>query len=420
MSKLFGHNFGTVYRFEMIRTMKKKMFWLSILIVPAIIFIIAGISVFSQKTSHDNIEAARNASYKIAIIDDSGLINKDDIAGTGAHLTRDLAGSERDLMSKKLDAVIHYPKNLSNMPVTIDQNYIGMMEGGRYEDISKDILSKSAKRRMSDNLTSMTKSTVRYNTQNYRDGKPINPIAEMIAPGALIVVFYLILSVYGSMMVNSTTEEKENRVTEIILTTINSRTFISAKIMAYISLIFVQIFEMVGILVLVFAGLRIFKPEFAGGIIPFISQIPLDPVRLGVGFGIFVLSLMLICGALVGMGAVSPTAKEASQYTGIVMMLVFIPLYALNIYITAKADLVAQILMYFPFTAPIPLLVRNAMGYLTMQDVAIVFTIMIVSIIVVMLLAAKLFQIGAISYNKKLSLKSLGFVKKVSKLFGKA
>ena len=46
---------------------------------------------------------------------------------------------------------------------------------------------------------------------------------------------------FGNQMLNSTIEEKENRVIEMILTTIEARTLIIGKIISLIVLAFIQI-----------------------------------------------------------------------------------------------------------------------------------------------------------------------------------
>ena len=74
----------------------------------------------------------------------------------------------------------------------------------------------------------------------YRDGEIHNPIQEMILPGVFLVLFYFLISFFGNQMLTSTTEEKENRVIEMILTTIEARTLIVGKIISLIILAFIQ------------------------------------------------------------------------------------------------------------------------------------------------------------------------------------
>ena len=53
-NRFFGHNFSTVFRFEVIRMLKKKSFWLSILAFPVLIVGVFGIIFLSNMQSQKN------------------------------------------------------------------------------------------------------------------------------------------------------------------------------------------------------------------------------------------------------------------------------------------------------------------------------------------------------------------------------
>ena len=54
--RFLGHNFGIVYRFEVVRMLKKPSFWISILAFPALMALIFGISFIASKSTIDNAE----------------------------------------------------------------------------------------------------------------------------------------------------------------------------------------------------------------------------------------------------------------------------------------------------------------------------------------------------------------------------
>ena len=56
-----------------------------------------------------------------------------------------------------------------------------------------------------------------------------------------LVIFYVSIILLSNQMLNSTLEEKENRVTEMILTTLNPTTLIIGKIIALFMVGLVQI-----------------------------------------------------------------------------------------------------------------------------------------------------------------------------------
>ena len=66
-----------------------------------------------------------------------------------------------------------------------------------------------------------------------------------------------------------------------------------------------------------------------------------------------------------------------------------------------------QFFSYFPLTAPIPLLLRNAVGNLPAHEAVIAVAILAISAFVAVVVAVKLFRYGAMQYDSKLSLSVL-------------
>lgn len=102
-----------------------------------------------------------------------------------------------------------------------------------------------------------------------------------------------------------------------------------------------------------------------------------------------------------------PTAKEANQFIGIVFMLIFGPLYAASLFISAPESPFVQFLTLFPLTAPIPLLLRNAVGNLHSWEILVAIPILIISALIVLALAVRVFRFGALEYNRKMSFKEI-------------
>jgi hypothetical protein len=188
---------------------------------------------------------------------------------------------------------------------------------------------------------------------------------------------------FGNQMLTSTVEEKENRVIEMILTTVKTKTLIVGKILALITLAFLQ-----GILVIAPALLAyfIFKDSLSLPAID-LSGIPFDWYRITAAILIFISSFLFFTGLLVAIGAASPTAKEAGGFIGVVMMLLFGPLYAASLFISSPESPFVQFMTLFPLTAPIPALLRNAVGNLSQVETILVIVILAISAYVTMIIA---------------------------------
>ena len=200
-------------------------------------------------------------------------------------------------------------------------------------------------------------------------------------------------------MLTSTTEEKENRVIEMILTTIEARTLIVGKIISLIILAIVQ-----GLLVVlpVLIGYLFFHDQLKLPSVD-LSSLPVDPLRIGIGFLAFASSFMMFTGLLVAIGAAVPTAKEAGSFFGVVMILLFGPLYAVSMFISMPDAPLVKFLSLFPLTSPIPLMLRNAAG----SEAVIGIALLAVSAAIIMAIAVRIFRFGALEYNRKLSAKEI-------------
>ena len=126
-----------------------------------------------------------------------------------------------------------------------------------------------------------------------------------------------------------------------------------------------------------------------------------------IGFVIFALSFILFTGLLVAVGAIMPTAKEAGSVLGIVYVALFAPLYAVTLFVSSPHSAIVQFLSYFPLTAPIPLMLRNAVGNLTTPEALIAIAILLVSSVFAIWIGIKAFKYGALEYDRKVNIFSV-------------
>ena len=115
----------------------------------------------------------------------------------------------------------------------------------------------------------------------------------------------------------------------------------------------------------------------------------------------------LFTGTTVAIGAVMPNAKDAGNIFGILIILMVLPLYAASLVISDPQGPVVQIFTYFPYSAPITAMLRNAFGALSGWEAAIVIIELFVLSAIVLQIAVRLFRTGSIEYNNKVSLKAV-------------
>jgi ABC-2 type transport system permease protein len=397
------HNLGTVFRFEVSRTLKKKSFWIMALSFPLLIMIVFVIVFFSNKTTDEAAQQTKNQQFSIAVTDESGVVSPAIIGALKAQQVTDKQGTIDKVLDGKLDAYFYYPKDLNKNKVEVYAKDVGLFNNGRYEGVAKLLLQQSIAGKVDPQTTAILQDKVNFNSVTYKNGKQFDGFKELIAPGLFLVMFYFLIAMFGSQMLTSTTEEKENRVIEMILTTIEARTLIIGKILSLIVLAGIQICI---ILVPTIVGYLLFREQLQLPSLD-LTQIPLDPLRISIGAAIFTLSFLLFTGLLVAIGAAAPTAKEAGGFFGVIMILIFGPLYAFTLFISQPDSMLVKILSFFPLTAPIPLMLRNAVGNLSVIDALIAIAILAVSAVIALAIAVRMFRYGALEYSRRLSLSVL-------------
>ena len=397
------HNLSTVIQFEVLRTLKKKTFWLMALLFPVMIGVIFGIVYFSNIATMQAAEDLQDQSFTVAVTDTSGIVNPDLLAALQTKSVDSREEGVEAVESGILDAYIYIPADLTTQSVQVYAQEVGIFEDSRYGALATTLLNESAAPSVNANLTTIIRDSVNVESTYYRDGEIYDPIRHLIAPGLFLVLLYAIIVIFGNQMLVSTTEEKENRVIEMILTMVEARTLVTGKI---ISLAILGLVQAAVIVVPLIIGYALFHNELALPTVD-LSAIPFDWARIAVGAILFVVSFLLFTGLLVAIGAATPTAKEANGFFGVVVILLFGPLYAAPLFISSPDQPFVQVLSYFPLTAPIPLLLRNAIGNLEWWQFAISTGILILTTVLIIALAVRVFQYGALEYSRRLKLKDI-------------
>ncbi len=396
------HNLSTVITFEVIRVLKKKSFWAMVFGFPIMIGAIFGIVFLSNNATRDAADKLKEQTFSIAITDDSHLLSPQITSAFHAKMTTKEAGIAA-VKNGTVDAYFYYPADVSAHHIEIYGKNVGLFENGRYSSVALALLSQSVQNTVSPQIRTVLQNAAASDTTIYRDGRAYDPFKEMILPGIFLVLFYVLMSFFAGQALTSTTEEKENRVIEMILTTIEARTLIIGKIISLIVLMLIQ-----GVLVVapVLIGYLLFRDQLNLPNID-LSGLPVDWARIGVAAVIFALSFAFFTGVLVLIGATMPTAREANQFMGFVMIALYGPLYAVSLFISMPDAPIVRFLSLFPLTSPIPLLMRNAAGNLQPWEIAAGALILLASSIFVLILAVRVFRFGALEYSRKVSLKEM-------------
>jgi ABC-2 type transport system permease protein len=399
------HNLGTVLRFEVIRTLKKPTFWISILSVPFFGAILFAIIYFTSTTTQDAVKKTEQEKFSFAVVDESNRITPNVVTDAGGTLTLDPAQAIERVESGKLDAFFHYPKDLSKQSIQIYNENAGIVNNDKYVDAAKALLDTAITQKMDPATIAVINGSVKIEQKNYENGSEVNFIGRMAMPAVFLIIFYMVIVFLSNQMLTSTTEEKENRVTEMILTSIKSRSLIIGKILALLILGVVQIITLILPIIAAYILAReaLNIPDITG----IINTIQFEFWPIFIGSFLLIGSLLLFTGLCVAIGAAVPTAKEANSFFGFVIIFLVAPFWITSLIMNNVNVPVVHIFSYFPLTAPVTLMLRNTFGNLTPTEGIIGIIIVLVSSIAIMTVAIRLFRFGTLEYSNRISLGSI-------------
>ena len=398
-----SHNLKTVIGFEFFRIIRKRRFWVTTLAIPAALAIVFGLVIISGDSSSSTVDAQKDERLAFQYTDASGLVT-DALAGSfGGTRTSDNAGAIAAVRAGTLEAYFAFPADLAKQPIRVYGTDKGVFDNGAYEAVATQILVTAAEQKISSpQLTAVTQGKVRTTSETYKDGQVSGGIGVVIPPLLFLVIFYLSIIMLGNQMLSTTLEEKENRVTEMILTTLNPTTLIIGKVTALflVGLVQVTVFALPVVTGYVFFRSNLSLPDVD------LSTLSLQPGPMAVGALLLVGGFILFTGTLVAIGAVVPTVKEAGTAFAPLMIMLFIPFYVVSLIVSDPGALIVQILTYFPFTAPVTAMLRNGLGSLSPVESAIVIAELFTLGLITLRLAVHLFRYGSLEYSRKLSIRN--------------
>lgn len=215
-------------------------------------------------------------------------------------------------------------------------------------------------------------------------------IMARVIPGAFAGVVFLSIIFSGMYIFQSASQEKKDKVAEIILSSITPDELMQGKIIGYFLLGMVQT-----LIILVFAvPIVVWKYN-----IPLMRYLLVPEIILYLLIAL--LGYLLFAALFVGVGATMADITTAGNFQGMVMMLPFLPLIFIGPVANDPSGLIAQIASYIPFASPGILLLRlSLLEEWPWLEIIIALFILIVSIWFFMKLAGKIFKAGILMYGK--------------------
>jgi len=380
-----------VAKFEFLSTIRKKSFILTTLMLP----LFFAIPVLLTASLPGLIGGE---GQNIGFIDETGMLEQ----ATGYIKYPTSEEAKAALLRGDIKSFFILPKDylstgkitvysLSSSPITeridsidsfIVQNLL------RYAKVGTDVSNRITNPPARETVTLDEKGNIKQGSGD---------LARLVLPYALAIGLLLSIMMSSNFLMQGIGEEKESRTGELLLSSISADQLLRGKIIGYGAIGLLQVLVwglMAG------AALSMSQYAFILSALQISWIIPLAVTYFFLGYSLF--SVSIACAA-----AISPTAKEAQQTSSIFTMAAALPLVFSQFIILSPNSEIAKALTFFPYTAPVITMMRASLVDIPAVEIAASIGIMMISIILVMSLAGKIFRMGMLMQGKRATIREV-------------
>ncbi len=238
----------------------------------------------------------------------------------------------------------------------------------------------------------------------------------------LAFVIYFAVFIYGQYVMQGVIEEKSSRVVEIVVSSVQPFQLLMGKVLGIGAMGLVQMITW-GVLVaggLMAAGpiLMLFLDPAAYDLTPDASQeAVLDAAGIAVPslpFSLFVWTILffvggylLYAGLFAAVGAAVERVQDAQSLMYPVFIPLLLPLLFLGVVIEDPNGTLSTVLSFIPLFAPILMVLRSALTDVAMWELMTSWSLVALSFVATIWLAARIYRVGIFMYGKPPSLREL-------------
>lgn len=237
-------------------------------------------------------------------------------------------------------------------------------------------------------------------------------------------ILYMFLLIYGQLVMSSIIEEKNNRVLEIVVSSVRPEQLMLGKIIG-IGLVALTQIIIWGVILLICAALVIpmlipaeviseasSMTAQGGADMEMMKDIAMitDPGYIGSIFGWMILFIIggffLYASIYAAIGSAVDNIQDGSQLQTIAMIPIIISIACCTLVATDPNSTVAFWLSIIPFTSPIVMMTRIPFG-IPVWEIVLSIVLLYAGFVFMVWFAAKIYRVGIFMYGKKPSIKEL-------------
>src|SRR5690625_414416 len=218
----------------------------------------------------------------------------------------------------------------------------------------------------------------------------------------MLFVLYMAVIIYGQMIATDVATEKSSRVMEILVSSAPPVTHMFAKIfgVALLGLTQVTLFVGVGYAVIVSK-----QDELTGGFFEVFGIQDTSPSLYIYAVVFFLLGYLLYATLAAMLGSIVSSIEDVQQIMMPMIFLIIIAFFIAMFGLSIPDTKFITISSYIPFFTPMVMFLRVGMLDIPAWEVALSLGILIVSIILLAILAARVYKGGVLMYGRSSSFK---------------
>ena len=345
---------GIVARRDYVRTVKRRGFIVGTLVLPLGLVALFGLSAVLAPSSSSGLTAGDS---QIVIVNDSAI----DMAPAAAAPVIQLVvrhAADEALENGSIDEFYVIPATwpASAEVHRVEESGSFSLDAAQRHEIQDGILAAALRTGLLSGTGISADTLVRINTPASVttvtvSGSEVSDAAmaaSVLLPFGFTLLFVMSIFITSGYLLQSVTEEKENRVVEILLSSVPSLPLMAGKILGLGAAGLTQVAIWIGASVL-------FIP-IIGGQVGGLGDLNLSPMVLLLGFVYFVLGYLAYGAIFTAIGALAPGNREAQQYSGFFGFVAVIPIIFSSVFLTDIDSPLVWALVLVPLTAPASML----------------------------------------------------------------
>ena len=214
------------------------------------------------------------------------------------------------------------------------------------------------------------------------------------------IVIYMMIAMYGTGVTRSVLEEKNNRIAEILVSSVRATHLMAGKILGVGAAVMLQVFIWVLSIVLLITQSDWLAQRF--NIDPTaLNVVAAQPVAAVLLIAYFVLGFLLFAALFAGLGAAVTSDHEAQSFQMLFMLPLFVPLLFLMQLTTHPLEPLARTLGLIPFTAPVAMPMRMAAANISIAEILLSLALLAITTFATAWAAARIYRVGILATGRK-------------------